>query len=1095
MPVDQLEKPVAAWAEPMVIDTYLPAEPEDYPAFLETRVYQGSSGKVYPLPFHDRVEAVKQPHTWQALHLENRWVRLVILPELGGRIHVGYDKSADYDFFYRNNVIKPALVGLAGPWLSGGVEFNWPQHHRPATFLPTDWVIEREDDGAVTVWCSDHEPMTRMKGMHGIRLRPGSSLVEARVRLHNRTDEPQTFLWWANAAAAVDDQYQSFFPTDVHHVADHAKRAVTTFPHVEGRYYGVDYPAQVTPETPDGDRLDWYRNVPVPTSYMVASTREAFFGGYDHGRAAGFVHWADPAISPGKKQWTWGNSPFGWAWDANLTDGDGPYVELMAGVYTDNQPDFSWIAPGETKSFSQYWYPIRVIGPAHFATLEVAIRLDVTAAGPGTDVVIGVAATSVMDDAIIELIDTAGTMVKEWSRALSPDSPAVVHATLAEPYAVQGLGLRVRSQGATVAEWRHRNDETLETPSPASEPGEPAAIGTVEELFLTGQHLEQNHHATWLPEPYWEEALRRDPGDARCNTALGARLDHSGRHGEAEIHFRNAIARLVHLGPNPADGEAYYRLGICLERQGRVAEGRVALEKAAWSAAWRAPAGWAMARLAALEGDLLAAARHARTVLALDAEHPEATCLLALVLRATGGADDATVLLEDHLRRDPLHQWTRDLAGLSLTSDAPTLLDVAIDYARCGFRKEALRVLGLAAEASRSTALGQVQVGPLVHYQRAQLLRAVEEDAAADEALLTARTTDGRHCLASRLADVSALESALTQEPTDARAELLLGNWLYDQRRRSDAVAAWTRSLAHSPSTEVAVMAHRNLAIAAVNLAHDTDAAAGHFAEARLLAPDDARLLFEEDQLLRRHGVEDASRLARLEARVDLVFARDDLTLEFGRLLTAVGRAQEAGEILCSRRFQPWEGGEGQALAAWDEAMLVLARRAIERGDGPCAVDAVQRAVQPPQSLGEARHPLANAAEIHWWLGAALETCGDKHAAREAWETAASFSGDFSGMATHSHSTQTAFSIKALRALCREADADRLLADLTAYADGLETTPARIDYFATSLPAMRLFHDDPQVARDDLVATLRSQVQELIATTRPVSTEKKEVST
>lgn len=197
-------------------------------------------------------------------------------------------------------------MGLAGPWLSGGVEFNWPQHHRPATFLPTDWVIEREDDGAVTVWCSDHEPMTRMKGMHGIRLRPGSSLVEARVRLHNRTDEPQTFLWWANAAAAVDDQYQSFFPTDVHHVTDHAKRAVTTFPHVEGRYYGVDYPAQVTPETPDGDRLDWYRNVPVPTSYMVASTREAFFGGYDHGRAAGFVHWADPAISPGKKQWTLG---------------------------------------------------------------------------------------------------------------------------------------------------------------------------------------------------------------------------------------------------------------------------------------------------------------------------------------------------------------------------------------------------------------------------------------------------------------------------------------------------------------------------------------------------------------------------------------------------------------------------------------------------------------------------------------------------------------------------------------------------------------------------------------------------------------------
>src|ERR1700742_4346722 len=354
--------PVAAWSEPMTIDSYLPVEPSPYPAFLDSRVYQGSSGKVYPLPFHERISQAKEPHGWQAVHLENEWVRLVILPELGGRIYIGYDKTSDYDFFYRKNVIKTALVGLAGPWLSGGVEFNWPQPHRPGTFLPTDVEIEREPDGAVTVWCSDHDPFTRMKGMHGIRLRPGSSLIEARVRLYNRTEDTQTFLWWANVAAAVGDDYQSFFPTDVHWVADHAKRAVATFPRVDGTYYGIDYPARVTAEHPDADRIDWYRNIPVPTSYMITSTRENFFGGYDHGREAGFVHWADRAIAPGKKQWTWGNSPFGWAWDRNLTDEDGPYVELMAGVYTDNQPDFSFLAPGETRSFSQYWYPNRETG-------------------------------------------------------------------------------------------------------------------------------------------------------------------------------------------------------------------------------------------------------------------------------------------------------------------------------------------------------------------------------------------------------------------------------------------------------------------------------------------------------------------------------------------------------------------------------------------------------------------------------------------------------------------------------------------------------------------------------------------------------------
>src|SRR5690349_693592 len=139
----------------------------------------------------------------------------MLLPALGGRIHVVYDKSAGYDIFYRQDVIKPALVGLAGPWASGGVELNWPQHHRPGTFLPVDTFIEREPDGSVTAWCSDHDPFTRMKGMHGVRLRPDRAVLELRVRLYNRTDDVQTFLWWANAAVRVHDDYQSFFPPDV----------------------------------------------------------------------------------------------------------------------------------------------------------------------------------------------------------------------------------------------------------------------------------------------------------------------------------------------------------------------------------------------------------------------------------------------------------------------------------------------------------------------------------------------------------------------------------------------------------------------------------------------------------------------------------------------------------------------------------------------------------------------------------------------------------------------------------------------------------------------------------------------------------------
>src|SRR6201992_2235923 len=369
--------------------TYLPAGPDPNPLFLEKRVYQGSNGKVYPLPVIDRIATEPREHAWQAVHLENEYLRLMILPEIGGRIHVGFDKRNGYDFFYRQNVIKPALVGLAGPWISGGVEFNWPQHHRPATFMPVETEIERHPDGSITVWCSDHDPMQRMKGMHGVCLYPDRAIVELKVRLYNRTPYQQTSLWWANVAARVHEKYQSFFPPDVRYVADHAKRAITAFPHSDRPYYGIDYPARArhgVPEEeqprqfrPDGsyaaDDLSWYANIPVPTSYMITSTREDFFGGYDHRAEAGVLHTADHHIAPGKKQWTWGNHEFGYAWDRSLTDNDGPYIELMAGVYTDNQPDFSFLAPGETKRFSQYWYPLQRIGPPQAACLQCALSL------------------------------------------------------------------------------------------------------------------------------------------------------------------------------------------------------------------------------------------------------------------------------------------------------------------------------------------------------------------------------------------------------------------------------------------------------------------------------------------------------------------------------------------------------------------------------------------------------------------------------------------------------------------------------------------------------------------------------------------------
>ncbi|GAA1659919.1 DUF5107 domain-containing protein [Glycomyces endophyticus] len=1063
-------RPVQAWREAVAIDTYAPAAPDRYPAYLDQRVYQGSSGAVYPLPFIDAVAREKAARDWDAVHLENEYVRLMVLPELGGRIHIGLDKTRGYDFFYRNDVIKPALVGLAGPWVSGGVEFNWPQHHRPATHLPVETRIETEPDGAVTVWCSDHDPFARMQGMHGIRLRPGSALVELRGHLVNRSDDVQTFLWWANAAAKAGEDYQSFFPTDVRVVADHAKRATTTFPAAEGRYYGVDYPARRTAERPDGDRLDRYRNIPVPTSYMCLGTEDDFFGGYDHAAGAGFVHWADHRIAPGKKQWTWGDAPFGRAWDGHLTDDGGPYVELMAGVFTDNQPDFAFLRPGETKTFSQYWYPIQDTGPVHQATLDAAVRLDLE---DGT-IRIAAAATAPRAGARVEL-RADDRLVHEAVVEIAPGAPYIARVDLPGPVAETALELRVVHEEEVLVSWRpHAAPPEPAAAEPATEPPAPADIDSLDELYLTGLHLDQYRHATRKPEPYWEEALRRDPGDARCNTALAARLARTGRLAEAEAHLRTAVARLTRRNPNPRDGEAHYRLGLVLARQGRTAEAKAAFGKAVWDQAWADAATVASARLDLRDGRYGDAQATLAELIARNPGHAQARNLAALTARHLGDTALAAALVRGTLERNALDAWARDLAarfGVEAappTTDPTTALDVALEYRAAAAWTEAADALESAA--GLDAVPGQVNIAPISWLHRADLAFECGEPEAADAALERARALDRTWSFPSA-GDEDALTRLRERRPDDPVVAALAGHWWYAAGRRAEAIAAWEVA---APTEDPVVL--RNLGVAAHNVQGDAERAAHWYERARAAAPDDARLLYEADQLQCRRGADPESRIAVLTARRDLVETRDDLTVQLAELLTAAGRAEAALDVLAGRSFQPWEGGEGRVLAAWEEAQLALARDALAAGDAHRATVHTRAALAGASNLGEARHPLANTADLHLVLGDALAAAGDRQGARTAWEEAAAQQGDFQTMRVQAHSERTAAAVTALRRL-GETDAARALRDdLARYVEEQSQATARIDYFATSLPTMLLFTTDVQAAHDRRVEVLRAQL-------------------
>ncbi len=364
---------------------------------------------------------------------------------------------------------------------------------------------------------------------------------------------------------------------------------------------------------------------------MAVGSKGDFFGGYDYERNAGLIHFADHHIAPGKKQWTWGNHEFGYSWDRNLTDSDGPYVELMAGVYTDNQPDFSFLAPGETKTFSQYWYPIQEIGPAQKANLDLAVSLR-TQEGKTR---VGVSATRVFERATI-LVEDQGNVAR-WTYDLRPGHPFVAECSSSPDAALRVLD----ANGVELIRYTATSANAARTSRAATEPRLPEEIESADELYLTGLHLEQYRHATRNPESYWEEALRRDSGDARCNNALGLWRLRRGEFALAERHFAAAINRLTRLNPNPYDGEPFYNLGVTLCFLGREEEAYDAFFKATWNQAWRGASYHALAELDAKRSDWGAAIEHLELALSLNRDNLRARNLFVIALRMKGDRESA----------------------------------------------------------------------------------------------------------------------------------------------------------------------------------------------------------------------------------------------------------------------------------------------------------------------------------------------------------------------------------------------------------------------------------------------------------------------
>ncbi len=1036
---------VSVWAETLQLATYGTGQPDKNPMFLEKRVYQGSSGAVYPYPVIDRVfdEKVDRPYT--ALFLENRYLKIMILPELGGRVQMALDKTNDYHFIYYNHVIKPALVGLAGPWISGGIEFNWPQHHRPSTFSPVDWRITEQADGSKTVWCSEIERMFFTKGMHGFSLYPDRAYLEINVQLYNRTSEPQTFLWWANPAVAVNEDYQSVFPPDVHAVMDHGKRDVSDFPIATGTYYKVNYAP--------GTDISRYKNIPAPTSYMAYHSDFDFVGHYDHGRQAGMMHVANHHIVPGKKQWTWGNGDFGRAWDRQLTDDDGPYIELMCGAFTDNQPDFSWLMPGEEKRFTQIFMPYKLIGPPKNASRDAVVQLEFEADGAHVGVYL-----SQPRQATVEL-RREGLSIWTTTKLLSPEQVLIEVVPLPEDTRPQQVTLRVvdaQTKQQLIA-YTPLSDEQAMIPAPAAAVKPPRELTSNEELFLNGLHLEQYRHATYAPEPYYEEALRRDPYDSRCNNALGLLLYRRGAFSQAEQFFRQAVGSLTRRNPNPYDGEPYYNLGLALKMQGRYQEAFDAFYKAAWNAAWQDNSYFELARLAARFGDTEQALGLVNNALRRNGSHHQAYHLKIALLRRLGRTGEALQATVHALELD-LFNWGALWECTLLADDqtfvrlargnGDTYVAVALDYLHAGLFDDAITLLQAVPHPD-----------PMALYFLADCHLRQGASSRAQGVFEQAAALPPDYCFPHRLESVQALQSAQALRPIDARAPYYLGNFWYAHRRYDEAIKSWERACELDPTFPTV---YRNLGLAYFNKLHDANRARKAYEHAFALNPDDARLLFELDQLEKKLNSSPQARLERLHKNLDLVERRDDLTIEYITLLNMLGQYEAAFTMLMGRQFHPWEGGEGKTTGQYVINLIAQAQESMAVGEYEAAVGGLEQARVYPHNLGEGKLPSAQENNILYYLGLAHGGRGDEARAHSYFDQASAGSGEPASAMYYNDQPPDLIFYQglALQMLGHRPEATQIFEKLITYGRTHLDDDIQMDYFAVSLPTFLVFDEE-----------------------------------
>ncbi len=1037
------ESPVKMWEEPLILPTYGVGEPERNPVFYNGKVYQGARGVQYPYPLQDKLTDIRADQSYTAVYLENEYVKVCVLPEIGGRIFSALDKTNDYDFFYRQSVIKPGFIGVLGAWISGGVEWNVPHHHRISTFMPVDYTLEENPDGSRTVWVGEIELRHRLKWLLGITLYPGKSYLEVSARVSNRTSLVHSFLYWANVSVYADSSYQVIFPPSLEYATGHGKHVFTTWP------FASSSKVLNNEGYSPGDDLSWWKSHPSPISLFALNCSEDFMAGYDHGKEAGLVHVADHHIVAGKKLWEWGPGPAGRIWDEILTDTDGPYIEIMVGAYTDNQPDYSWIQPYEVKTFKQRWYPLREIGGVKNATLEAAVNLEVPSQNTA---LLGFNVSAEYRGARAVL--TAGDkVIFDQVLDISPAKPFFKEIQL--PSGVKEKQLRgslLCSKGKELVAYTPVKKKGSPMPEPVTAPPPPEEVKTIEELYLAGMRLEQFHNAALEPDPYYQEALRRDPGDYRTNIAVGILYLKRKMFEQAEQRIAAAIQRITAHHTRPRDGEAYYYLGVACKAQGKNESAWDAFYNASWSAAWYSASFFALAQLATEKGNYSRALAFLNRCLSTNFPNSKAHILRCALLRKLGRFGEAIQAASMTLAADPLDFWAGNelyLARLGMGAieeaekqlnqlkrvmrgSVQNYLETATDYGSCGLWEEAVGLLTRFAESEKSPEAAN----PLVYYYLGYYSGKKGDHEQATRYYRRGSRMPPDYVFPFRLESIDMLRAASGHNTGDSRAPYYLGNLLFDSQPEK-AITEWEKSRQLDGSFSIV---HRNLGLAYARIRNDIPKAIASLERAISCNKNNPRLYLELDELYETGGVAPEKRLAFLENNQNAVTARDDLLSREIVLYVLLGQYDRAIQWLDNHLFHVWEG-RGEIHDIYVDAHIARGEEYFRERKYRQALKDFQAALLYPKNLGVGPpRSGGRPPQVYYFIGTAHEALGDQFKAQEYYEKSAE--------ATLRPGTEIGYyQGLALRKLGRESEADRIFHGLV-QTGRKSLVSASPDYFA-----------------------------------------------